>query len=544
MTNGSDSGPGSLRQAILDANAAGSENIIEIQLPTNANDITLTTIGGTAFGCTGLPDIANTLTINGHSATIRRDPKSPLFRLFYVPAGSSLSIVDAAIIGGVAKQDLRTCPLAIAENGGGICSIGSLHLKDVSLTGCSAGLGGGIYADGHLVIEDSIVNGNNANLSGGIHFIGVDARLTDSTISANEANVVGGVNFVSGTVTVDRCTIHNNKLIAVETAYGSVTMINSTLSGNQGPAIYHFGPGPLSLIHCTVANNVLSFGQGAIENDYYYPNRVTLSHTILANSVNCYSVNFLSEGFNVDTDGSCSLDQPTDRPNTDSFLGPLADNGGPTMTHALLPGNPAINLIPVDECIVDEDQRGFVRPHGGACDAGAFEFACDSATTCSGRASCKDNDSCFCDRGWSGSDCSKDIDECANGTARCDANATCTNTPGGFTCACDTGSVGDGFTCLPDGDGDGLPTQKDACPNSDLAARLVIDGCDTGLSNRLQVNGCTMTDDVHRCQKAARSHVAFVRCVSSASNAWIRQKLILWSDKTVVVKCASHSSIP
>ena len=57
----------------------------------------------------------------------------------------------------------------------------------------------------------------------------------------------------------------------------------------------------------------------------------------------------------------------------DLKLGPLQDNGGPTMTHALLPGSVAIDVIPVDACDVDEDQRGLPRPSGTMCDVGAFE---------------------------------------------------------------------------------------------------------------------------------------------------------------------------
>jgi hypothetical protein len=57
----------------------------------------------------------------------------------------------------------------------------------------------------------------------------------------------------------------------------------------------------------------------------------------------------------------------------DLNLGELADNGGPTMTHALLPGSVAIDVIPADMCEVDEDQRGEPRPGGTMCDVGAFE---------------------------------------------------------------------------------------------------------------------------------------------------------------------------
>jgi hypothetical protein len=85
-------------------------------------------------------------------------------------------------------------------------------------------------------------------------------------------------------------------------------------------------------------------------------------------------------------DGTCNLTDPTDLPNTEPMLGPLQDNGGPTATHALLPGSPAIDAIPAAECTWDDDgdpetpevplrsdQRGAWRPQGVGCDIGAVE---------------------------------------------------------------------------------------------------------------------------------------------------------------------------
>jgi len=86
----------------------------------------------------------------------------------------------------------------------------------------------------------------------------------------------------------------------------------------------------------------------------------------------------VSGGHNV-VGGSdtCGFDNPTDMVGVSSSalaLGPLADNGGPTMTHALLPGSIAIDAIPELMCEVAEDQRGEPRPAGGMCDIGAFEL--------------------------------------------------------------------------------------------------------------------------------------------------------------------------
>ena len=86
-----------------------------------------------------------------------------------------------------------------------------------------------------------------------------------------------------------------------------------------------------------------------------------------------------SSGHNLDSDGSCGLSGPGDLPNTDALLGLLADNGGPTQTHALLAGSPAIDAGDNAACPAT-DQRGVARPQDGdgdgaaVCDIGAYEL--------------------------------------------------------------------------------------------------------------------------------------------------------------------------
>jgi hypothetical protein len=74
---------------------------------------------------------------------------------------------------------------------------------------------------------------------------------------------------------------------------------------------------------------------------------------------------------------TCNFDQPSDQPNTNPLLGTLADNGGPTETHALLAGSPAIDAGDNSTCaagpVSGMDQRGILRPQGLVCDVGAFE---------------------------------------------------------------------------------------------------------------------------------------------------------------------------
>jgi hypothetical protein len=106
---------------------------------------------------------------------------------------------------------------------------------------------------------------------------------------------------------------------------------------------------------------------------------VTLRNTILSNapSANCFQGlgTLVSSGNNLSSDATCaaSLTGPGDLNNTNPLLGPLANNGGPTQTHALLAGSPAIDAA--GGCPPPAtDQRGVVRPQGSACDIGSFEF--------------------------------------------------------------------------------------------------------------------------------------------------------------------------
>jgi len=105
-----------------------------------------------------------------------------------------------------------------------------------------------------------------------------------------------------------------------------------------------------------------------------YGGAVTLGNTIVDGG--CAGAP-TSLGYNIESPGdTCGFDQLTDLVDVpDVSLGPLADNGGPIETHALLPGSVAIDRIPAVDCGVSTDQRGQPRPETGGtdCDVGAFE---------------------------------------------------------------------------------------------------------------------------------------------------------------------------
>ena len=130
-----------------------------------------------------------------------------------------------------------------------------------------------------------------------------------------------------------------------------------------------------------------TFGYISSGNGIYYkgidPNRnLTFKNTVLANRVsgeNCIVASdsvhgIASAGFNLSSDTSCDayFTQPTDQTNVDPLLGPLAANGGFTMTHLPAPNSP---IIDKGQCLaqIPTDQRGVARPQGPACDIGSVE---------------------------------------------------------------------------------------------------------------------------------------------------------------------------
>ena len=151
---------------------------------------------------------------------------------------------------------------------------------------------------------------------------------------------------------------------------------NSTISDNGSGISNENGAIAASVYNTTMSNN------GVEIRNFNAPIVVTISHTIFNVSAGGHS--FLndfgtvsSDGYNVSSDdGGGYLNGPGDQINTNPLLGPLQDNGGPTLTHALLPGSPAINAG--DPNFVgppDYDQRGpnYYRVRSGRIDVGAFE---------------------------------------------------------------------------------------------------------------------------------------------------------------------------
>jgi hypothetical protein len=228
----------------------------------------------------------------------------------------------------------------------------------------------------------------------GIRSSGVLA-LRNSTVSGNEGGIRNGsIDTAEGSMTMTGVTVSGNICRQDDDCaggiknFGTLEMTNCTVSGNQtlsagGQAGGIFNGGTLTIESSTVTGNTYARGEEKADIFGSYGGTITVSNSLI--DADCYMEDravVLSNGYNIESPGStCGFDPDgTDLVNVpDPMLGPLQDNGGPTETHALLPGSPAINQIPGAACEVTTDQRGQPRPVGDGCDVGSFERQSDDS---------------------------------------------------------------------------------------------------------------------------------------------------------------------
>jgi hypothetical protein len=375
VTNLSDSGDGSLRQAITDAVPG---DIINFGV---TGIITLTS---------GKLYINKTLIIEGPGASILAisgNNTSQVFDIYGYDDVVFVAISDVTISDGN----------EIVYGGGGIRNwSGTVELTNVNVFNSqSSQSGGGIL---NLFGTMTITNGNISNnkSTGIVNSNGSTMNIINSTVTSNDGARGGGIWVEGGgNVSVTNSTITNNRAglgggIAND---GTSAITNSTISGNEAydiPTLATWGGGISNFGALTLANSTITENSAEEKGDGIF-NRgtVTLMNSIIANNSigdDCYDEfgTLISLGYNLDSDGTCNLIQPTDWPNRDPGLGPLADNGGPTETHALLVGSTAIdageqNCTDGSGTPLLADQRGEPRPIDGnsdgfvACDIGAYE---------------------------------------------------------------------------------------------------------------------------------------------------------------------------
>ena len=403
VTNTNDSGPGSLRQALADVN--------------DHDTINFAVTGTIGLTSTELV-VDNNITIRGPGPDLLTISAVGLQRVsvFHIMPGHSVRIQGLTVTEGYtgiyndsATLTVSNCSVSYnhGSSGGGIYN-GDATLRILNSTianNCACqhggGYGGGIYNSlgGSVTISNSIVSGNSAitpspeeGYGGGIW--GGGLTITDSTITNNFASLTGG--GIDGGGTITNSTISGNGAGGGNDhrpgqgggIFGGGTITNCTISGNGVFGSQFKGPGAgggiyvggtTSISNSTLSDNSVSYGNGGdICNGGILEIRNTVLNTGNPDNIFNLSGTITSRGYNLSSDSAGGfLTGPGDQTNTNPLLGPLRDNGGPTFTHALLSGSPAIDAgDPVFTPPPAFDQRGapFVRVFNGRIDIGSFEL--------------------------------------------------------------------------------------------------------------------------------------------------------------------------
>jgi hypothetical protein len=219
---------------------------------------------------------------------------------------------------------------------------------------------------------------NNRGSGGGISNAGT-MSLTDSTVSSNVASggsgsVAGGNGIGGGIVSTGMLTIANSTLNGNSATGGPAAIGGGSAGSGSGGGLADYGT--VSITFVTATDNSADSGGGVatIAGLRFSVNSIDsiYQNTQGGNVAVAAGGSFVSSGYNLFSDTPAINLAPTDLVNTHPLLGPLANNGGPTLTRDLLPGSPAIHAgTPVPG--ITTDQRGAPRPQGLAPDIGAFQ---------------------------------------------------------------------------------------------------------------------------------------------------------------------------
>lgn len=429
VVNANDDGIGSLRQAILSANAAAGSDTITFD-PSLAGESILLSSGQLTVTDDLIfdGDIDNNGTAD---ITLDNGTDGPPSKILVIDNGNETAdltvTVDGLIVTGGAGE----------FGGAGIESRENLTVINSTIVGNG---GTGLFSDiGDLTVTGSTITSNTAvdpeAQGGGIYSGSGSLTVIGSTISSNivlgDSARGGGIYNDGGELTVRDSTINNNETLGSSEAGGGIynrgdrlTVIGSTLTQNStnglGGGIFHTS-GLLTVRSSTISDNAAAgSGGGIFLAEALLPGQavaLTLTNSLIAgNTAGSDGNEVAGIGFNIAADSSNLLGDssqtnaeafsgyspsPTDITATSdgtnptalaNILDPLADNGGPTQTQALALGSPAVDagdnsLLPLDRTdqdgdgnldeVIPFDQRGsgFERVLAAAIDIGAVELA-------------------------------------------------------------------------------------------------------------------------------------------------------------------------
>ncbi len=372
VTNGNDSGAGSLRQIIADA-CVGST----ITFQAGVSTLTLTSAEIAINKNLAIDGGTSLVTVTRSSAV-----GTPDFRIFNVPGSALVSMSRLTISNG---RD---------GDGGGLRNLGTLRLNQCAVSGnTSTGTGGGgVFNQGVLEVIDSTLSNNSAAFIGGGLWNSAlgrpsapSATFMNSTLTGNTAGAGAGIHNNGGALQMTNCTFSGNTASLADPTGGGGGLENTA----------QFFATTATLTNCTFDGNRHTSSADPTADDIYAGNFGTQSTVRLVNTLlngsaatatptlRVYEGGVITSlGNNLSRENSSVfLDQVSDQNSANALLAPLASYGGPTQTHALLPGSAAINggsscVLTANGCgngnpAQTTDQRGIARV--GAVDIGAFE---------------------------------------------------------------------------------------------------------------------------------------------------------------------------
>jgi CSLREA domain-containing protein len=388
-----------LREAVIAANDLSGDD--RIKLSRGRFELT---IGGPGedsaeAGDLDVRDAAGELVIAGAGMGKTKVDANRIDRVFNTIGfpGVSLVLSDLTVTGGKAMQSYDGAGLMIEA--GTLLKLRRVRVTRNRIAADTSLDGAGMFiADATAIVRRSAISGNvnPTGDGGGIENRG-DLQLYSTSVANNDAlrGDGAGISMNSAeSLWMIGSTVSGNQaggpemggdgggIYAPSSATNS-TVSNSTVSGNrargsssQGGGFYVAGQ--LNLSHMTVAANDSGNDQGGGifatgAGDVNLLNALIARNDGAAGDENCGGAEsaFLSLGNNLENRDTCGLSAPDDVPDATPRLASLADNGGPTRTHALRADSDAINAG--DAICPATDQRGVPRPQGPACDIGAFE---------------------------------------------------------------------------------------------------------------------------------------------------------------------------
>ena len=400
VVNDADAGPGSLRQAILDAAGNTEADLITFSSTLSGADIELTTsVASPGWNDSAINITDDNITIDGFNApgvTITQTGGDK--RIFFVDEAATLSLRNLSVTGGDTP-----------EYAGGIAVEGNLFLTDVIMrdnqTGSndSSGCGGAVCSDdGNVVAIRTTFTENYSGCCGGALSNASSGTMTliDSTVHDNEADCCGGgLCNDDGTVFVEGSTFSDNTSECCGGGLcdydGDVQISNSTFSGNEAES--YCGGGlcldsdsdndPSTLTNVTITDNTAECCGGLCDS-VPSSHKMTVNNSIIYGNTSTDS-SYPDDVYGGRVDPSSSNNLIGDHSNfpagsivsqADPVFAALADNGGHTKTHAILSASPAVDAgsngkaVDTDGDPLSNDQRGFSRIAGSNVDLGAYEF--------------------------------------------------------------------------------------------------------------------------------------------------------------------------